>query len=57
VFPLRGKVMNVREATDDKVKNNEEITNFLKIMGMIQNKTNSVQDLRYGSIMIMTDQD
>lgn len=49
--------MNVREATDDKVKNNEEITNMLKIMGMIQNKTTSVSDLRYGSIMIMTDQD
>lgn len=57
VFPLRGKVMNVREATDDKVKNNEEITNLLKIMGMIQNKTTTTQDLRYGSIMIMTDQD
>jgi DNA gyrase/topoisomerase IV subunit B len=38
--------MNVREATDDKVKNNEEITNMLKIMGMIQNKTTSVSDLR-----------
>jgi len=38
--------MNVREATDEKVKNNEEITNLLKIMGMIQNKSTSVQDLR-----------
>jgi DNA gyrase/topoisomerase IV subunit B len=38
--------MNVREATDDKVKNNEEIMNMLKIMGMIQNKTTSVSDLR-----------
>lgn len=57
VFPLRGKVLNVREATDDKIKNNEEISNLMKIMGLIPNKDHQISELRYGSIMIMTDQD
>jgi len=46
VFPLRGKVLNVREATDDKVKNNEEISNLMKIMGLVPNKNQQTKDLR-----------
>jgi len=46
VFPLRGKVLNVREATDDKVRNNEEISNLMKIMGLVPHKTHDLSELR-----------
>ncbi|KAF8523124.1 DNA topoisomerase II [Hysterangium stoloniferum] len=58
VFPLRGKLLNVREANHSQIIKNEEIQNIKKIMGLQHNKEyNSVSDLRYGSLMIMTDQD
>ena len=34
VFPLRGKVLNVRDADSLKVTNNIEITNLKKILGL-----------------------
>lgn len=58
VFPLRGKLLNVREAGHDAIMKNTEITNIKTIMGLQHNKTyQSVDSLRYGSLMIMTDQD
>lgn len=58
VFPLRGKVLNVRDKTNEKVGKNEEITNIMKILGInVSDKSIQRKDLRYGSIMIMTDQD
>ena len=58
VFPLRGKILNVKDATLQKISDNNEITAIKKIMGLEQNKKyTDVSQLRYGSIMIMTDQD
>ncbi len=58
VFPLRGKVMNVKDAAIQKISDNAEITALKKILGLEQNKKyNDVSSLRYGSIMILTDQD
>ena len=58
VFPLRGKILNVKDATMQKISDNNEITAIKKIMGLEQNKKyTDVSQLRYGSIMIMTDQD
>jgi DNA topoisomerase-2 len=58
VFPLRGKVMNVKDAAVQKISDNAEITALKKILGLEQNKKyNSTDSLRYGSIMILTDQD
>ena len=34
VFPLKGKVMNVRDASMQQVMNNAEITNLKKIIGL-----------------------
>lgn len=57
-FPLRGKFLNVREANMKQIQDNEEITNLTKIMGLqIGKKYDDTKSLRYGSIMIMTDQD
>ncbi|KAM6498312.1 DNA topoisomerase, type IIA-like domain containing protein [Amanita muscaria] len=58
VFPLRGKLLNVREARHDQIMKNEEIQNIKKIMGLQHNKDYSdVTSLRYGRLMLMTDQD
>jgi DNA topoisomerase-2 len=58
VFPLRGKILNVKDATLQKITDNHEITAIKKILGLEQNKKyTDLSQLRYGSIMIMTDQD
>jgi DNA topoisomerase-2 len=60
VFPLRGKILNAREATDKKISENEEITSLKKILGLENKKdytSTGVSPLRYGSIMVLTDQD
>src|SRR4029078_2557213 len=58
VFPLRGKLLNVREATQQQLLKNEEINNLKQIMGLQHNKKYETCDgLRYGSILILTDQD
>jgi len=59
VFPLRGKIMNVKDVSYQKISENVEITALKKILGLEQNKdyTNNISSLRYGKIMIMTDQD
>jgi DNA topoisomerase-2 len=58
VFPLRGKLLNVLDITGSKIASNEEITNLKKIIGLETNKKyDDVKSLRYGKIMVMTDQD
>jgi DNA gyrase/topoisomerase IV subunit B len=58
VFPLRGKILNVREANVKKIAENEEISNLKKILGLEQNKDyKDLSSLRYGRILIMTDAD
>lgn len=58
VFPLKGKVLNIRDATVSQLMNNEEINNLKQIIGLKQgvNYTNT-KDLRYGKVMILTDAD
>ncbi len=58
VFPLRGKFLNVREAPNKQIMENPEIQNLIKILGIqVGRKYENLKDLRYGSILIMTDQD
>ena len=58
-FPLRGKVLNVKG--DDKnlakkILENTEITNLKKIIGLQSDKKYmDTRDLRYGSIMVLTE--
>lgn len=58
IFPLKGKLLNVRDASPKQLMDNEEIKNIKQILGLQQGKTyNSVKDLRYGGIILLTDQD
>ncbi|CAK64327.1 unnamed protein product (macronuclear) [Paramecium tetraurelia] len=58
VFPLKGKLLNVREASLKQILQNEEIENLIKIIGLQKERQyTDLKSLRYGSVMIMTDQD
>jgi len=61
VFPLRGKLLNVRDANHKQIKDNAEVNNIIKIMGLRYGKKykdiEDLKTLRYGRLMIMTDQD
>ncbi len=60
VFPLKGKLLNVRDATHAQIMKNEEIMNLVEIMGLKFNSVyteENIKTLRYGHLMIMADQD
>ena len=58
VFPLRGKLLNVRDATPKSLLGNEEIKNLKQILGLKQNTVyTDTKKLRYGGIVILTDSD
>ena len=62
VFPLKGKIMNVRGQTGKKVSENKEIEELKKIIGLeIGKEYNTIEDvykhLRYSKVIFATDQD
>ena len=58
VFPLKGKLLNVKDTSAKKVETTEEVANLKKIIGLESGKKyTDVKSLRYGRILIMTDQD
>ena len=62
IYPLKGKLLNVRGEQIKKIAENKEITDIKKILGLETGREyKSIQDvnqhLRYGKIMYMTDQD
>jgi DNA topoisomerase-2 len=58
VFPLKGKLLNVKDISAKKVETTEEIANLKKIVGLESGKKyTDVRSLRYGRVLIMTDQD
>ena len=62
IYPLKGKLLNVRGQTVKKISENKEITDIKKILGLEAgrsyfNMDDVHQHLRYGKVMIMTDQD
>ena len=62
VYPVQGKMLNVREAATPKVVENKEIKDLIQAIGLNpqRNYANWEEDsttLRYGKVMLMTDQD
>jgi DNA topoisomerase-2 len=62
VYPLKGKVMNVRGEAVKKVSENKEIAEIKKILGLETGKEyKNIEDvnksLRYSKVVFMTDQD
>jgi len=62
IYPLKGKLLNVRDASITKISDNAEISDLKKIMGLETKKKYKTEDdvrkcLRYGKVLFMTDQD
>ncbi len=58
VYPLKGKLLNVKDCNIKKIIENDEISELKKILGLETGKEyDSIDDLRYGKIMILSDQD
>ena len=62
VYPLKGKVMNVRGELLKKISENKEIIEIKKILGLeIDKEYTSIEDvkqsLRYGNVLLFADQD
>ena len=60
-FPLKGKLLNIRDASAAQIAANAEITNLKKILGLQQGKTyddtKSRKELRYGNVVLVVDAD
>jgi DNA topoisomerase II len=61
IYPLKGKLMNVRGELQTTIAKNDEISDIKKILGLEVGKAYTKDEidkkLRYGHIMFMTDQD
>lgn len=58
VFPLRGKLLNVRDASIDQITKNQEIQNIKQFLGLKHKQVyTDTKSLRYGHLMVMADQD
>ncbi|BAT22018.1 putative DNA gyrase/DNA topoisomerase IV subunit A [Yellowstone lake mimivirus] len=58
VYPMKGKILNVRGENIKKISENKEIAEIKKILGLETGREYSdTNDLRYGRVLIMTDAD
>lgn len=62
VYPLKGKLLNVRGEVVKKISENKEITEIKQILGLKMGRKYETQEhvdkeLRYGRVIFMTDQD
>ena len=62
VYPMKGKILNVRGEATKKITENKEIAEIKKILGLesgreYKNIEDVYKSLRYGKVLFMTDQD
>lgn len=62
VYPLKGKLLNVRGEPVKKIAENKEIAEIKQILGLVTGKKyldidDVYKNLRYGKVLFMTDQD
>jgi topoisomerase IV subunit B len=57
ILPLRGKILNVANATSQKLAGNKELADLMQALGVGPGQRYRDEDLRYGRIIIMTDAD
>jgi topoisomerase-4 subunit B len=57
VLPLRGKILNVASAGNDKLAANQQIADLIQALGCGTRSKYREEDLRYDRVVIMTDAD
>jgi DNA topoisomerase-2 len=61
IYPIRGKLINVRNKTPSLIAKNREVTDLIQAIGLKYGIDYTIDDnyktLRYGRVMIMTDAD
>ncbi|KAF0231086.1 MAG: topoisomerase IV subunit [Beijerinckiaceae bacterium] len=57
ILPLRGKILNVANATRDKLTANQQLADLMLALGCGSGSHYREEELRYGKIVIMTDAD
>ncbi len=57
VLPLRGKILNVANATRDKLAGNQQLADLIQALGCGTGPHYREEDLRYEKVVVMTDAD
>ena len=57
ILPLRGKILNVQKASLSQMLDNAECAAIIQVIGAGSGKSFSLEDVRYGRIILMSDAD
>lgn len=57
ILPLRGKVLNVEKAREDRILSNKEIVSIIQAIGTGIKEDFDIKNARYQKVVIMTDAD